>query len=70
MPSRAIKHAEALQLVGSVALGRIGFTIDALPTIEPVNHIVDQGDLIVRGHRGVDVVLKAAAARWLRTQPT
>jgi Pyridoxamine 5'-phosphate oxidase len=63
MPSHAITHAEALQLVGSVALGRIAFTIDALPTIEPVNHIVDQGDVIVRGHRGVDVVLKAAAGK-------
>ena len=61
MPSRAMTHTEALQLLGSVALGRIAFTIDALPTIRPVNHTVDHGDVIVRGHRGVDVVLKAAA---------
>jgi hypothetical protein len=63
MPRRAIAHTEALQLLGGVALGRIAFTVDALPTIRPVNHIVDQGDIIVRGHRGVDVVLKAAAGK-------
>jgi len=44
-------------------LGRIAFTIDALPAIRPVNHIVDQGDVVVRGHRGVDVVLKAAVGK-------
>jgi hypothetical protein len=61
MPHRALPHTEALQLLGSVVLGRIAFTVDALPTIRPVNHIVDHGDVIVRGHRGVDVVLRAAA---------
>jgi nitroimidazol reductase NimA-like FMN-containing flavoprotein (pyridoxamine 5'-phosphate oxidase superfamily) len=61
MSSRPLSHAEALQLLGGVALGRIAFTIDALPAILPVNHIVDQGAVIVRGHRGMEVVLKAAA---------
>ncbi|MGH3480466.1 MAG: pyridoxamine 5'-phosphate oxidase family protein [Nocardioidaceae bacterium] len=61
MPHRALTDTEALQLLGSVELGRIAFTIDALPTIRSVNHIVDHGDVIVRGHRGVDVVLRAAA---------
>jgi len=60
---RELVHIEARQLLGSVALGRIAFTIDALPTIRPANHIVDQGDVIVRGHRGVDVVLQAAAGK-------
>jgi len=60
MSSRALSHTEALHLLGGVELGRIAFTIDALPTIQPVNHIVDHGDIIVRGHRGVDVVLRAA----------
>ncbi|HYJ68958.1 MAG TPA: pyridoxamine 5'-phosphate oxidase family protein [Nocardioidaceae bacterium] len=61
MSIRALTNVEALHLLGSVELGRIAFTIDALPTIRTVNHIVDHGDVIVRGHRGVDVVLKAAA---------
>jgi nitroimidazol reductase NimA-like FMN-containing flavoprotein (pyridoxamine 5'-phosphate oxidase superfamily) len=63
MSTRELGHAEALQLLGDVALGRIAFTVDALPTIRPVNHAVDQDDVIVRGHRGVDVVLKAAASK-------
>jgi hypothetical protein len=61
MPYRALPHTETLQLLGSVELGRIAFTVDALPTIRPVNHIVNHGDVILRGHRGVDVVLRAAA---------
>jgi pyridoxamine 5'-phosphate oxidase-like protein len=61
MPHRALTHGAALQLLGSVMLGRIAFTVDALPTIRSVNQIVDHGDVIVRGHRGVDVVLRAAA---------
>lgn len=61
MTSRALARAEALQLLGSVALGRIAFTLGALPTIRPVNHSIDQGAVILRGHRGVDVVLRAAA---------
>jgi Pyridoxamine 5'-phosphate oxidase len=63
MPHRALTHTDAVQLLGSVVLGRIAFTIDALPTIRPVNHIVVDGDVIVRGHRGVDVVLQAAAGK-------
>ncbi|WUN21076.1 pyridoxamine 5'-phosphate oxidase family protein [Streptomyces phaeochromogenes] len=44
--------AEALQLLGSVSLGRIVFTQHALPAIRPVNHIVVDGDVIVRTHQG------------------
>lgn len=61
MTNRALSQSEALRLLGSVRLGRIAFTIDALPTIRPASHIVDEGVVIVRGHRGVDVALKAAA---------
>ena len=61
MTNRALAHSEALRLLGGVSLGRIAFTIDALPTIRPTNHIVDDGVVIVRGHRGVDLELKAAA---------
>lgn len=61
MSSRALARAEALQLLGSVALGRIAFTLGALPAIRPANHILDQGAVVLRGHRGVDAVLRAAA---------
>ncbi|MFJ9541334.1 pyridoxamine 5'-phosphate oxidase family protein [Streptomyces sp. NPDC101225] len=43
-----IPPGEELRLLGSVALGRIVFTQQALPAIRPVNHIVDDGDIVVR----------------------
>ncbi|WP_236794999.1 pyridoxamine 5'-phosphate oxidase family protein [Amycolatopsis sp. GM8] len=43
---------EALRLLGSVSLGRIVFTDEALPAIRPVNHILDGGDVIMRSHTG------------------
>ncbi|WP_371591326.1 pyridoxamine 5'-phosphate oxidase family protein [Streptomyces sp. NBC_00513] len=39
---------EALQLLGTVELGRIVFTRHALPAVRPVNHLLDAGDIIVR----------------------
>ncbi|MFG2026893.1 pyridoxamine 5'-phosphate oxidase family protein [Streptomyces sp. NPDC048825] len=43
---------EALRLLGSVSLGRIVFTRHALPTVRPVNHILDNGDIVIRTHEG------------------
>jgi hypothetical protein len=43
---------QALSLLGGVSLGRIVFTRQALPTIRPVNHILDNGDVIIRTHEG------------------
>jgi nitroimidazol reductase NimA-like FMN-containing flavoprotein (pyridoxamine 5'-phosphate oxidase superfamily) len=63
MTNRALADGEALRLLGSVTLGRISFTHDALPAILPVNHIVDEGSVIVRGHRGMDAVLQEAAGK-------
>ena len=39
---------EALRRVASVPLGRIVFTLGGLPTIRPVVHIIDDGDVVVR----------------------
>ncbi|GAA3841496.1 pyridoxamine 5'-phosphate oxidase family protein [Streptomyces chiangmaiensis] len=47
--------AEALRLLGSVSLGRIVFTRHALPTVRPVNHALDRGDIVVRTHEGAQV---------------
>ena len=55
MNSRHLTHLdrdEALKLLGSVSLGRIVFTDQALPAIRPVNHILDGGDVIIRSHTG------------------
>ncbi|MFF4568247.1 pyridoxamine 5'-phosphate oxidase family protein [Streptomyces sp. NPDC001410] len=41
---------EALRLLGSVSLGRIVFTRHALPTVRPVNHVLDDGCIVIRTH--------------------
>jgi nitroimidazol reductase NimA-like FMN-containing flavoprotein (pyridoxamine 5'-phosphate oxidase superfamily) len=47
-----LSRGEALQLLASVSLGRVGFTQQALPAIRPVNHLVDQGVVVIRTHSG------------------
>ncbi|MGW5474186.1 pyridoxamine 5'-phosphate oxidase family protein [Streptomyces chartreusis] len=44
--------AEAMRLLGSVSVGRIVFTRHALPTIRPVNHVLVDGDIVIRTHEG------------------
>jgi nitroimidazol reductase NimA-like FMN-containing flavoprotein (pyridoxamine 5'-phosphate oxidase superfamily) len=41
-----------LALLGSVPFGRVVFTHRALPAIRPVNHIVDNGYVIIRSSLG------------------
>ncbi|MFI7277447.1 pyridoxamine 5'-phosphate oxidase family protein [Streptomyces sp. NPDC049879] len=50
--SVALDSDEALRLLGSVSLGRIVFTRYALPTIRPVQHVLDGGDVVIRTHEG------------------
>jgi nitroimidazol reductase NimA-like FMN-containing flavoprotein (pyridoxamine 5'-phosphate oxidase superfamily) len=50
---------EALKLLSSVPLGRVVFTHQALPAIRPVNHLVDEGQIIVRTHPGAAVLAAA-----------
>ncbi|MDQ0779917.1 nitroimidazol reductase NimA-like FMN-containing flavoprotein (pyridoxamine 5'-phosphate oxidase superfamily) [Streptomyces aurantiacus] len=47
-----LSRGEALHLLASVSLGRVGFTEQALPAIRPVNHLVDQGAVVIRTHSG------------------
>lgn len=47
---------QALALLGGVPYGRIVFTERALPAVRPVNHIVDDGDVIVHTHTGAAVL--------------
>ncbi|MEU8033100.1 pyridoxamine 5'-phosphate oxidase family protein [Streptomyces sp. NPDC049099] len=46
---------EALRLLGSVSLGRIVFTRQALPTVRPVSHVLDDGDIVIRTHEGAEL---------------
>ncbi|MEN8651911.1 pyridoxamine 5'-phosphate oxidase family protein [Streptomyces sp. 21So2-11] len=43
-----LERGEALRLLGSVSLGRLVFTQQALPAIRPVNHVLDGEDIIIR----------------------
>ncbi|QNP68300.1 pyridoxamine 5'-phosphate oxidase family protein [Streptomyces roseirectus] len=52
-------HAEALALLGSVSLGRVVFTRQALPTVRPVNHVLVDGDLVIRTHERAALTLRA-----------
>jgi nitroimidazol reductase NimA-like FMN-containing flavoprotein (pyridoxamine 5'-phosphate oxidase superfamily) len=47
-----ISPERCLALLGSVPFGRVVFTHRALPAIRPVNHIVDNGDIIIRSSLG------------------
>ncbi|MEV0743183.1 pyridoxamine 5'-phosphate oxidase family protein [Streptomyces sp. NPDC050549] len=63
-PRRSIEldSAEAMRLLGSVSLGRIAFTLHALPTIRPVNHIVDDGVIVIRTHEGAALTSRTLQA--------
>ncbi|MQA63259.1 MAG: pyridoxamine 5'-phosphate oxidase family protein [Actinophytocola sp.] len=49
---RELSPGEALRRLGSVPIGRVVFTIGALPAIRPVNHLLVDGDVILRCHEG------------------
>lgn len=51
--------AQSMHLLGSVSLGRVVFTMQALPAVWPVSHIVDEGAIIIRSHCGAAVVSAA-----------
>jgi Pyridoxamine 5'-phosphate oxidase len=46
--SQPLERAEAMRLLASVDYGRVVFTFNALPAIRPVNHLVDDGRIIIR----------------------
>ncbi|MGH3479466.1 MAG: pyridoxamine 5'-phosphate oxidase family protein [Nocardioidaceae bacterium] len=54
---RALTRDEALRRLASVSVGRLVFTIAGLPAIRPVNHLVDDGAVIVRSDLGSGVSL-------------
>lgn len=46
--AQRLGDVEAIRLLASVDYGRIVFTFKTLPAIRPVNHLVDEGQLIIR----------------------
>ncbi|OIJ90042.1 pyridoxamine 5'-phosphate oxidase [Streptomyces sp. MUSC 14] len=62
LPARlcvGLDRVEALRLLGSVPLGRIVFTRQALPAVRPVSHVLDGGDIVIRTHEGVALTTHA-----------
>ncbi|MFB7497504.1 pyridoxamine 5'-phosphate oxidase family protein [Streptomyces sp. NPDC056161] len=57
-----LDRAEALRLLGSVPLGRVVFTRHALPTVRPVNHVLDGCDIVFRTHEGAELTSYARRA--------
>lgn len=43
-----LDRAEAMRLLASIDYGRLVFTLNALPAIRPVNHLVDDSRIIIR----------------------
>ncbi len=56
-----LSRSKALELLGSVPIGRLVFTHQALPAIRPVNHLVEGESIIVRATSGAAIT--AAAKR-------
>ncbi|GAB3435273.1 pyridoxamine 5'-phosphate oxidase family protein [Flindersiella endophytica] len=54
--ARSLGTEEALQLLGSVPVGRVVFSHEAMPAIRPVNHLVDDGKVIIRTHEGAAII--------------
>jgi hypothetical protein len=46
--AQRLDDVEAIRLLASISYGRVVFTIKSLPAIRPVNHLVDEGRIIIR----------------------
>jgi len=55
-----LSRRESLDLLGSLTIGRLVYTRQALPAVQPVNFAVSDGEIIIRSGPGGKV---AAAAR-------
>jgi hypothetical protein len=58
----ALDPEACLELLGSVPLGRIVFTKDALPAVRPVNHLFVDGAIVIRAHDGAALAAVAKDA--------
>jgi hypothetical protein len=66
-----LDEPEALELLGSVSYGRVVFTLAALPAIRPVNHVIDEGQIVIRTRRlaGVSTALAEHSGDLLDQSP-
>jgi uncharacterized protein len=57
-----LDEAECLALMATVHLGRIAFTEDALPAVQPVAFALGDGEVLVPTHRGSKVAVASRGA--------
>lgn len=55
-------HTECLALMRTVPLGRVVFTDQALPAIQPVNFVLDGSDVVIRTSPGSKLALATRGA--------
>ena len=53
---------EAIRLLASVEFGRVVFTVNSLPAIRPVNHLLDDGRIIIRARLTSAISSRARSA--------
>lgn len=46
--AQRLSETEAMRLLAGAEYGRVVFTLSALPAVRPVNHLVDDGGIIIR----------------------
>lgn len=51
-PMRPLGRDRCLELLASVPVGRVVFTMRALPAIRPVNHLLDGDTVVIRSNLG------------------
>lgn len=51
-----LDRQQAFALLADAGVGRVAFVSRGLPTIRPVNHVVVDGDVIIRSHVGSALV--------------
>lgn len=52
MDVEVLSREESLALLASVPVGRIVFTVRALPAVQPMNFVVDNGGIVIRTDPG------------------
>ncbi|WP_432839533.1 pyridoxamine 5'-phosphate oxidase family protein [Dactylosporangium sp. CA-092794] len=60
-PLRALGRERCLELLASVPVGRVVFSMRALPAIRPVNHLLDGDTIVIRSDLGTSLASAATA---------
>lgn len=53
---QVLGRAECLRLLASVPIGRIAFTVDAMPAVQPVAFVLHDGQVVIRTRQGSKLV--------------